>query len=138
MYLLGNCVFLLLKIVHHFYCRFIGVAHCILDFFFSSFHVKDTNTLFIILIQACVFTYHLTLIDKTVDGIFCNTKDLVTFGVKHLSSNLFKVSIFSHRNLDNAMSALDYKDMSQLLQRKLSQKVSCTYLDFIRSSFFTL
>lgn len=54
------------------------------------------------------------------------------------SSNLFKISIFYHRNLDNVLSALDYKAISQLSQRKLSQKVSCTYLGFIRSSFFAL
>lgn len=49
-----------------------------------------------------------------VDAIFVIPKFWFTFGVKSImfSSSLFKISIFCHRNLVNAMSALDYMDIS--------------------------
>lgn len=55
----------------------------------------------VILTQICFSVCHLASVAKVVYGIFVIPKFWLTFGVKSIifSSNLFKISIFSHKNL---------------------------------------
>lgn len=61
-----------------------------------------------------------------VNGISVIPKFWFTFEIKFIiiSSDLFKVSIFCHRNLDNAMSALNYGHFIAVTKKSISESLA--------------
>lgn len=71
-----------------------------------------------------------------INGISVIWKFWVTFGIKLIiiSNNLFKVSVFCHRNIDNAICALNLGHFIAVTKKSFSKRLS-TYLGFICCSY---
>lgn len=70
--------------------------------------------------------YHLISIGKMINGISVIPKFWFTFEFKFIiiSSDLFKVSIFCHRNLDNAVSALNCGHFIAVTKKSISESLA--------------